>query len=221
MPLDGHRGTGWLVLLRNTRAAHGTRTSGLGAATYPGRGRRAQRFGGYASHLASSHSRGAPYCMNQPWLTTRDWPVSALQPNTAKNRVAAATSSQSCRRQLGDETPERAQLVDAPLRRDIGNDRGVDSPDRNARRPIGIQIGLGQCLVDAGPIGAKRAAALQQQDSRGEGWPARTANIQVLALRYRRTGICHAGVVLIDDLWVSTALVLSRPCARSAAQWCM
>jgi hypothetical protein len=25
------------------------------------------------------------YCMNQPWLTTRDWPVSAFDENAAKN----------------------------------------------------------------------------------------------------------------------------------------
>jgi hypothetical protein len=33
------------------------------------------------------------YCMNQPWLTTRDWPVSALVGNAAKSSAMRATSS--------------------------------------------------------------------------------------------------------------------------------
>lgn len=32
------------------------------------------------------------YCMNQPWLTTSDWPVSAFDSKPAKNTAAAATS---------------------------------------------------------------------------------------------------------------------------------
>src|SRR5262245_38763805 len=31
--------------------------------------------------------------MNQPWLTTSDWPVSAFDSNAAKNSAASATSS--------------------------------------------------------------------------------------------------------------------------------
>jgi hypothetical protein len=31
--------------------------------------------------------------MCQPWLTTTDWPVRALEPNEAGNRVVSATSS--------------------------------------------------------------------------------------------------------------------------------
>jgi hypothetical protein len=40
----------------------------------------------------------------------------------------AVEDAQSCRRQLGDETPERAQLVDAPLRRVTGDDRALIAP---------------------------------------------------------------------------------------------
>src|SRR5262249_39227637 len=36
---------------------------------------------------------GLPYCMNQPWLTTSDWPVYTLDDAAAKNRTASATSS--------------------------------------------------------------------------------------------------------------------------------
>ena len=34
----------------------------------------------------------ARYCMNQPWLTTSDWPVSALEGKAAKNSAVSATS---------------------------------------------------------------------------------------------------------------------------------
>src|SRR5262249_13654419 len=40
-------------------------------------------------------SAGPPrlrYCMNQPWLTTRDWPVSALLGKLAKSTATSATS---------------------------------------------------------------------------------------------------------------------------------
>src|SRR5262245_36788289 len=36
---------------------------------------------------------GLPYCTNQPWLTTSDWPVYTLDDAPAKNRTAYATSS--------------------------------------------------------------------------------------------------------------------------------
>ena len=36
---------------------------------------------------------GVGYSMNQPWLTTSDWPVSALVSTPAKNSTASATSS--------------------------------------------------------------------------------------------------------------------------------
>jgi enoyl-CoA hydratase/carnithine racemase len=38
--------------------------------------------------------------------------------------------------------PEFAQLGDARLSRIAGDDGGVDPPDRNARNPIGVQVGL-------------------------------------------------------------------------------
>ena len=41
--------------------------------------------------------------------------------------------------------------------------RGVDGADRNAGHPIRCDAGLGQALVDAGLVGAQRAAALQHE----------------------------------------------------------
>jgi hypothetical protein len=96
-------------------------------------------------------------------------------------------NAQSCRRRLGDEMPERAQLVDVPLRGVTGDDRGVDSPDRNDRRPVGMQVGLGQCFVDAGLICTKRTAALQPQENQVEGRPPWTA-LGVSAAREHRAG---------------------------------
>ena len=47
--------------------------------------------------------------------------------------------------------------------------RGVDRADRDAGDPVGMEIGLGQRLVDAGLVGAERAAALQHQGDAFEG----------------------------------------------------
>src|ERR1700690_963316 len=52
------------------------------------------RRGGRGSrHLRRRGDVAAAYCMNQPWETTMDWPVSALLSNPAKNRAVAATSA--------------------------------------------------------------------------------------------------------------------------------
>src|SRR6516165_10208496 len=37
--------------------------------------------------------RNCAHCMNQPWLTTIDWPVNAFDPKEAKNNAVCATSS--------------------------------------------------------------------------------------------------------------------------------
>src|SRR5262245_2044168 len=41
----------------------------------------------------SPDRRGRRYCMNQPWLTTSDWPVRALLSNPAKKTAVSATSA--------------------------------------------------------------------------------------------------------------------------------
>ena len=62
---------------------------------------------------------------------------------------------------VADEFPELAQLGDACLSRIAGDDGGVDRPDRDARDPIGVEVGLGQGFVDARLVGAESAATLQ------------------------------------------------------------
>ena len=59
--------------------------------------------------------------------------------------------------------PEGEQLLDPSLRRIAGDDGGIDCADGDAGDPMGHDAGLGQLLIDAGLIGAERAAALEHQ----------------------------------------------------------
>ncbi len=64
---------------------------------------------------------------------------------------------------LGDPLPEGLQLLQPAARRIAGDDRRVDRADRDAGHPVRLDAGFVQRLVDAGLIGAERAAALQHQ----------------------------------------------------------
>ena len=64
---------------------------------------------------------------------------------------------------LGDGFPEFAQMLDSPLRRIAGDQGGIDGADRDAGDPVGVEVSLGQGLIDAALIGAERTAALQQE----------------------------------------------------------
>ena len=68
------------------------------------------------------------------------------------------------RRSLFDAPPEFLQLAEPILRLVAGDQAGVDRADRRADHPIGLDAGLVQRLVDAGLVGAERAAALQDED---------------------------------------------------------
>ena len=59
--------------------------------------------------------------------------------------------------------PEFAQARQPVLRRIAGDQAGIDGADRGADDPVRLDAGLVQRLVDAGLIGAERAAALQHQ----------------------------------------------------------
>ena len=72
-------------------------------------------------------------------------------------------------RRVADDFPEFAQLGDACLSRIASDDGGVDPPDRGARDPIGVEVGLGQCFVDTRLVGAESAATLQQKRDAVEG----------------------------------------------------
>jgi hypothetical protein len=71
-------------------------------------------------------------------------------------------------RRLAHRLPEFAQLLD-PFFGRIACDQGrIDGADGNAGHPVGMNIGLRQGLIDAGLIGAERAAALKDQRYRFE-----------------------------------------------------
>src|SRR5262249_55188119 len=59
-----------------------------------------------------------------------------------------------------DRVPKLAQRINATLRRIAGNDRRIYGADRDSGNPIGMQIGLGQRLINSRLIGAERPAAL-------------------------------------------------------------
>ena len=64
---------------------------------------------------------------------------------------------------LGDHIPEGLQLAQTVLGWIAGDDRRIDRTDGDARHPVGLDPGLMHRLIDAGLIGAERAAALQDK----------------------------------------------------------
>jgi hypothetical protein len=54
--------------------------------------------------------------------------------------------------------PKFTQRVNATLWWIAGDDRRIDGADRDSGNPIGMQVGLGQRLINARLIGAKCAA---------------------------------------------------------------
>src|SRR5262249_2579718 len=56
--------------------------------------------------------------------------------------------------------PKFAQRVHPLLRRIAGDDRRVNGADRDSGNPVGMQIGLDQCLINARLISPERAAPL-------------------------------------------------------------
>src|SRR5215831_7757110 len=62
-----------------------------------------------------------------------------------------------------DRVPKFAKRVHPLLWRIAGDDRRVDGADRDSGNPIGMQIGLGQRLINARLISPERATALKQQ----------------------------------------------------------
>ena len=70
------------------------------------------------------------------------------------------------------KTPDRVLLHPLPefpqprqpvLRRIAGDQAGIDGADRGADDPVRLDAGFVQRLIDAGLVGAERAAALQHQ----------------------------------------------------------
>src|SRR5580704_7765345 len=62
-----------------------------------------------------------------------------------------------------DTLPKRTQLSDACFGGVASNQRPIDGSDRDAGDPVGMNICSGQCFIDAGLIGAKCTAPLEDQ----------------------------------------------------------
>ena len=93
--------------------------------------------------------------------------------------------------------PELAEAVHAGLRRIAGDDGGVDRADGDAGDPVGIDLGLGERGVDAGLVGAERAAALQHQGDAFKGKTSFCEHVAQAALEhsYRRYLLVVADMV--------------------------
>ena len=68
------------------------------------------------------------------------------------------------RRPIGHARPEFLQLLEALAARIAGDQARIDRADRGADDPVRLDAVLVQRVIDAGLIGAERAAALQHQN---------------------------------------------------------
>ena len=112
--------------------------------------------------------------------------------------------------------PKRAQLADPLGRRVPGDDCSVDGADRNAGDPIGMQVSFGERFVNAGLIGAERAAALQQQsDALKRRTLVRhcTVGPACIRLRLARCDVPECGVV--KHTYVPFPVLRFRDCLES------
>ena len=69
---------------------------------------------------------------------------------------------------VADLQPEFSQPRHAVLRGVAGDQGGVDRADRGADHPVRFNAGFLERLIDAGLIGAERAAALEHQNDLAE-----------------------------------------------------
>ena len=104
---------------------------------------------------------------------------------------------------LRHRLPEGAQPLDASLRRIAGDERRIDGTDRDAGNPVGMEMGLGQGLVDPRLIGAERAAPLEQQCDLFEGRTLQRVVALPLAMwpLRRRGGRIHQRSAVPGRVW--------------------
>src|SRR4051812_15449491 len=67
-------------------------------------------------------------------------------------------------RAMAHAIPELLEPIQAVARPVAGDQPRVDGADRRADYPVGLDPGFAEALIDAGLIGAERAAALEDQD---------------------------------------------------------
>src|SRR5262249_6515898 len=81
-------------------------------------------------------------------------------------------NAEGVEQELGrDLLPKGAQLFEPRLGCVAGDQGRIDRANRNSGDPIGMQVRLGQPLIDAGLEGAERAAPLQYQSDAVERRP--------------------------------------------------
>ena len=90
-----------------------------------------------------------------PLVTVDQYDSFSLKPGNASRKVQTGFCSIRFQNSLQPRQPV--------LRRIAGDQAGVDGADRGADDPVRLDAGLMQRLVDAGLVGAERAAALQHQ----------------------------------------------------------
>ena len=75
-----------------------------------------------------------------------------------------AIAEKMARQCRGDPVPEGSEIIDALIDRAAGNDRRVDRADGNAGQPVRADAGRMQRLIGTCLIGAKRPAALKDEN---------------------------------------------------------
>src|SRR5262245_18436409 len=108
-----------------------------------------------------------------------------------------------------DGFPEFPQFLDALLRRISSDQSRVHRADRNAGDPIGMQVCLGERLIDPGLVGAERAATLQQEGNSFE----RRALLNTAWFAVVSRDIKHSRCLLVRNACLSA---LVRKCLLQA-----
>jgi hypothetical protein len=112
-----------------------------------------------------------------------------------------------------DAIPENPKPLEATLRRIAGDDRRIDAADRNAADPVRLHAFFVQGLIDTGLVGAKRAAALQDEgDTVASIGPPSAFNYSLGVRRTRVHGVSsefpyeslHPRIQMSGDILVTT-----------------
>src|SRR5690242_5186952 len=116
---------------------------------------------------------------------------------------------------MTDSAPELAQPPQAVLRLVAGDDGAIDGADRGADDPVGLDALFAQGFVDAGLIGAERAAALEHQHGLPDR-PVDASGARALGAELGRAG--HHGLHVRPPL-AKTPMGLAVSARSSRLRW--
>src|SRR5262249_18404362 len=109
-----------------------------------------------AEQIVGAHER--------PWVGLEKARYSAKQRGPVRGRVGKSRPGRKAPEFLASHAaPELLQPINAILRLIASDQAGIDRADGCADDSIRLNVGFVQSLVDAGLIGAKRAAALKHE----------------------------------------------------------